>query len=68
MVSFKDFELLFASLKECPKCRQKDGFWLVIKPGHRYLQCKHCGSMIEFCEVFPTSKKGEPLRGFLRGV
>lgn len=67
-MTFRDVELLFGSLKECPKCGQRDGFWLVVRYERRYLQCKHCGSMLEFCEVHSTSKKGEPFKGFFRSI
>ncbi len=66
-MDIKEIEDFLKSLKACVKCGSVEGFWLVAKFDRCYVQCKHCGEMLEFCEVFsPPSKGGKEIRRFLK--
>jgi len=67
-VGLGEIEAFRWSLKECPKCRSSEGFWLVTKRGGSYVQCKHCGAILELCEVFPATKEGSSSKVFLKGA
>jgi len=51
-LSWNEIEELFKTVKKCPNCGSSEGFWLALKLEKRLLQCKHCGALIEVCEVF----------------
>jgi transcription elongation factor Elf1 len=69
-LSLDEVEALRRSLKVCPKCGSSEGFWLTAKRDAGYVQCKHCGAVIELCEVHSIeagAKKGsQSKRGILR--
>jgi hypothetical protein len=56
-LALEEIEAFCWGLKECPKCGSSEGFWLVAKLNRSYVQCKHCGDILEFCEFFPVAKK-----------
>jgi len=58
-------------LKKCPKCGSSEGFWLGVKLREAYLQCKHCGTIIEAAEMVPLEeekKKEGRFRQLLRRI
>jgi len=64
-VGLEEVETFHRSLKVCPKCGSSEGFWLVARLDRSYVQCKHCGDMLEFCEIFSVAKKsGSPKKFF----
>ncbi len=61
-LSLEEIEAFRKSLKSCPKCGSSEEFWVYVNQRWGYVQCKHCGSIFEPCEVFPfggKTKKGE---------
>lgn len=69
-MSLEEIEAFRRSLKVCPKCGSSEGFWLTAKLDTSYVQCKHCGAIIELCEVLSkerAAKKRAPSKhGILR--
>jgi len=69
-LSLEEVEAFRRSLKVCPKCGLSEGFWLTAKRDRSYVQCKHCGAIIELCEVFSVEgaakKDAQSRRGILR--
>ena len=69
-MSLEEVEAFYRSLKVCPKCGSSEGFWLTAKKDTSYVQCKHCGAIIELCEVFSkeraTKKTASHGHGILR--
>jgi translation initiation factor 2 beta subunit (eIF-2beta)/eIF-5 len=55
-LSLEEIEAFHKSLKVCPKCGSSEGFWLTAKRDTSYVQCKHCGAIIELCEVFSEER------------
>jgi transcription elongation factor Elf1 len=55
-LSWNEIEEIFKTVKKCPNCGSSEGFWLALKLEKRFLQCKHCGALIEVCEVFESKK------------
>ena len=51
-MTLEEIESFRRSLKVCPKCGSREGFWFTIKPEGGYGQCKHCGAVLEACEVY----------------
>ncbi|MCL6579490.1 MAG: hypothetical protein K6T73_08920 [Candidatus Bathyarchaeota archaeon] len=58
-MSLNEIEAFHKSFKSCLKCGSSEGFWLYVNRHGGYLQCKHCGSILELCEVFPLEGKRE---------
>jgi translation initiation factor 2 beta subunit (eIF-2beta)/eIF-5 len=59
-LSLEEIEAFANSLKTCPKCSSNEGFWLVANREESYAQCKHCGAILEFCEVLSYSENSKP--------
>lgn len=55
----EEIEGFAASLKVCLKCGSSEGFWLVANREKSYAQCKHCGAVLEFCEVLEHNRKDQ---------
>lgn len=55
----EEIEAFAKTLKTCPKCGSSEGFWLAANLGKSYAQCKHCGAILEFCEVLSSRDKGK---------
>jgi transcription elongation factor Elf1 len=55
-LSLEEVEAFHRSLKVCPKCGSNEGFWLTAKRDRSYVQCKHCGAIIELYEVSSIEK------------
>lgn len=49
-LSLNGFEELLKTIKKCPRCGSDEGFWLAFKLYGKFLQCKHCGALIEVYE------------------
>lgn len=61
-MNLDEVEDFHRSLKACPKCGSSEGFWLTPKRNTGYVQCKHCGALLEPVEAFSIregAKKGE---------
>jgi transcription elongation factor Elf1 len=56
-LSLEEIEAFANSLRTCPKCGSNEGFWLAANREKSYAQCKHCGAILEFCEVLSYSDK-----------
>jgi translation initiation factor 2 beta subunit (eIF-2beta)/eIF-5 len=56
-LTLEELEAFRQSLKSCPKCGSNEGFWLTANREKSFLQCKHCGAILEICEVFSSSEK-----------
>ncbi|MCJ7423706.1 hypothetical protein MUP01_05500 [Candidatus Bathyarchaeota archaeon] len=65
-MALEEIEAYRRSLRTCPKCSSSEGFWLASNRERSYVQCKHCGAILEICEVFPQAEKGRISGGFLR--
>jgi ribosomal protein L37AE/L43A len=70
-MSLDEVEAFHRSLKACPKCGSNEGFWLTPRRHTGYVQCKHCGAILEPCETFSIregvqKKSGQDKRGILR--
>jgi len=63
-LSFEEIEKFANSLKTCPKCGSIEGFWLAANKEKSYAQCKHCGAILEFCEVLSYSDKPQRKNAF----
>jgi transcription elongation factor Elf1 len=50
-LSSDEIEELFKAVEKCPNCGSSEGFWLATKLEKKFLQCKHCGALIELCEI-----------------
>jgi transcription initiation factor TFIIIB Brf1 subunit/transcription initiation factor TFIIB len=50
------------SESKCPKCGSNEGFWLAANREKSYAQCKHCGAVLEFCEVLSYTDKDKRSR------
>jgi ribosomal protein L37AE/L43A len=50
-LNWNEIEELSKTVKKCPNCGSNEGFWLVPKLEKSFLQCKHCGALIELCEI-----------------
>jgi transcription elongation factor Elf1 len=61
-LSLEDIDAFARSLKTCPKCGSGEGFWLAANREKSYVQCKHCGAILEFCEVLPHLEKTKSQR------
>jgi ribosomal protein S27AE len=61
-LSLEDIDAFARSLKTCPKCSSGEGFWLAANREKSYVQCKHCGAILEFCEVIPHPEKTKSQR------
>jgi ribosomal protein S27AE len=55
-LSLEEVEAFRRSLKVCPKCNSSEGFWLAVKRDRSYVQCKHCGAVIEVCEILSEER------------
>jgi translation initiation factor 2 beta subunit (eIF-2beta)/eIF-5 len=55
-LSLEEVEAFRRSLKVCPKCNSSEGFWLTAKRETSYVQCKHCGAIIEVCEILSEER------------
>jgi len=56
-VSLEELEEFMKTFKRCPYCNSSEGFWLAPKFYKKYLQCKHCGALIELCRVVREEEK-----------
>jgi len=65
-LSLEEIEAFHKSLKNCPKCNSNEGFWLTANCQKSYVQCKHCGAILEFLEVFSQAEKGKETKSFFR--
>jgi len=65
-LSLDEIDAFARSLKNCPKCGSDEGFWLVANREKSYVQCKHCGAILEIYEVFPGSEKSKSAKSFFR--
>jgi transcription elongation factor Elf1 len=65
-LSLEEIEAFYKSLSKCPKCNSAEGFWLTATHERSYVQCKHCGTILEICEVFQESAGNKKSKGFFR--
>jgi translation initiation factor 2 beta subunit (eIF-2beta)/eIF-5 len=65
-LSLDEIEAFASSLKSCPKCGSGEGFWLVANRERSYVQCKHCGAILEFCEVLSHPEKAKGSKSAFR--
>jgi ribosomal protein L37AE/L43A len=65
-LSLEEIEALHKAVKRCPKCDSTEGFWLTAKRDKSYVQCKHCGAILELFELFPGTEKMKTFRGILK--
>ena len=65
-MSLKEIEDFRWGLKICPKCNSTEGFWLIVKRDKNYVQCKHCSSVLEYCETLPLTREGKSSKELLR--
>jgi len=63
-LSLEELEAFRQSLKSCPKCGSNEGFWLTANREKSFFQCKHCGAILEICEVFSSSEKNKGFKLF----
>jgi hypothetical protein len=61
-LNLQEIEDAFSRLKICPKCNSQEGFWLGLKTGHTYAQCKDCGTKLELFEIFPIDERTKASR------
>jgi len=61
---FEEFEDALSRFDRCPKCFSRGGFWVGLRRGRFYLQCKGCGASFEFFEVYKAEKVDKGERGF----
>ncbi|MDH5481970.1 MAG: hypothetical protein OEY22_03690 [Candidatus Bathyarchaeota archaeon] len=61
-MKLREIEDTFHNLSMCPRCNSNEGFWLGLRSGHVYVQCKGCGAKLEFFKIFPMDEKVKPLR------
>jgi hypothetical protein len=52
ILDLEEIEDAFRQSKVCPRCDSTDGFWLGLKHGHAYVQCKNCGGKFELFKIF----------------
>jgi len=68
-LSLEEIEAFRRSLKVCPKCNSSKGFWLTAKQDKSYVQCMHCGAILELAEHLSTEeaskKSSKSRRSFL---
>jgi ribosomal protein L37AE/L43A len=62
----EEIERFRRSVPICPKCRSNEGFWLTSNRERSYVQCKHCGAILEICEFFPPTAESQTSKGILR--
>jgi translation initiation factor 2 beta subunit (eIF-2beta)/eIF-5 len=67
-LSLEEIEAFCKSLKKCPKCDSNEGFWLTANRQRSYVQCKHCGVILEILEVFRESGKIKESRGVFKRI
>jgi translation initiation factor 2 beta subunit (eIF-2beta)/eIF-5 len=67
-LSLEEIEAFQRSLKKCPKCDSNEGFWLTANRERSYVQCKHCGTILEIYEVFKGPEKSKELKGIFKIV
>jgi translation initiation factor 2 beta subunit (eIF-2beta)/eIF-5 len=67
-LSLEEIEAFHRSLKKCPKCDSNEGFWLTANRERSYVQCKHCGTILEIYEVFKGPEKSKELKGIFKIV
>ena len=65
-MSLEDIEDFYRSLSKCPKCNSSEGFWLAANRERSYVQCKHCGTILDIYEVFPGLEKSKGTKGVFR--
>ena len=65
-LSLEEIEAFCRSLSRCPKCDSTEGFWLSATRERSYVQCKHCGAILEICEVFQEPRGNKKPRGLFR--
>ena len=65
-MSLDEIDAFAKSLKNCPKCDSAEGFWFAANREKSYVQCKHCGAILEIYEVFSRSEKEKGSKPFFR--
>ena len=65
-MSLEEIEAFYRSLNKCPKCSSNEGFWLTANREKSYVQCKHCGAILEIVEVFQKEKEDKKSKGLLK--
>ena len=53
----QEIETASSQLKTCPKCNSAEGFWFIVKGGHLFVQCKHCGVELGLSEVYKLAER-----------
>jgi len=64
-LGLEKIEAFHKNLKKCPSCDSKEGFWLAATREKSYVQCKHCGAILEICEMHQVSEKGKDKKSFM---
>lgn len=64
VLRFEEIEGALSRFDKCPKCSSAEGFWVGLRRGRFYLQCKGCGASFEFFEVYKAEKVDKGERGF----
>jgi translation initiation factor 2 beta subunit (eIF-2beta)/eIF-5 len=65
-LGLEEIEAFYRSLTKCPRCNSTEGFWLAANRERSYVQCKHCGTILEIYEVFPESEKIKGTKGVFK--
>ena len=55
VLSFEEIEKASAQFKTCPKCHSVRQFWVGMRRGRPYIQCKNCGTRFEPFELYRLS-------------
>ncbi len=56
-MSLEELEEFMKNFKRCPYCNSTEGFWLVPKMYKKFFQCKHCGALIEYFQIFQQEEE-----------
>jgi hypothetical protein len=55
----QEIETALAQLRLCPRCSSYEGFWVIMKGDHIFVQCKCCGAELGLCEVYKFSERNQ---------
>jgi len=68
ILRFEEIEDALSRFDKCPKCSSTEGFWLGLRRGRFYVQCKGCGVKFEYFEMYRVEKesKGSRIFSFFR--
>lgn len=58
-MSLNQLDEFLRTLKNCPHCGSDEGFWLAVKLYKKFLQCKHCGALIELFDAVQKDENGK---------